>query len=256
MSGWGCPHEVDGKCQKINNLPCDIGMKGCVLSGRFRFADPSKNRPKKTSHTSKNSLVIYCDEALLVVNKPGGLLSVPGRGKDKQDCLSARLQQEFPDALVVHRLDMATSGLMVFARGTEMQRRLSQMFQEREVKKRYMAVVAGNLELEEGEVELAIAADWPNRPLRKVDAELGKPSLTRYRVLERNADSTRVELEPVTGRTHQLRVHMAAIGHPILGDSLYGDATSAPRLMLHACSLRFLHPLSNEPLNFIVPSPY
>lgn len=266
MSGWGCPHEVDGKCQKINNLPCDIGMKGCVLFGRFRFADPSKNRPKKTrtansdplpfGNDDKNSLLIYCDDSLLIANKPAGLLAVPGRGADKQDCLSARLQQELPDALVVHRLDMATSGLMVFARGIEMQSRLSQMFQEREVEKRYVAVVAGNLELEEGEVNLPIAADWPNRPLRKVDAELGKPSLTRYRVLERNADFTRVELEPVTGRTHQLRVHMAAIGHPILGDALYGDEASAPRLLLHACSLRFLHPLSNEPLNFFVPSPY
>lgn len=207
--------------------------------------------------SSSNTLdLIYHDDSLLVVNKPAGLLAVPGRGADKQDCLSARLQQEFPDALVVHRLDMATSGLMVFARGIEIQRRLSQMFRDHEVEKRYVAVVAGSLELEEGEVELAIAADWPNRPLRKVDAELGKPSLTRYRVLERNADSTRVELKPVTGRTHQLRVHMAAIGHPILGDALYGDKASAPRLLLHACSLRFLHPLSNEPLNFIVPSPY
>lgn len=267
MSGWGCPHEVDGKCQKINNLPCDIGMKGCVLFGRFRFADPSKNRPKKIPHAAnpeplpsgdndKNSLVIYCDESLLIANKPAGLLAVPGRGADKQDCLSARLQQEFHDILIVHRLDMATSGLMVFARGIEMQRRLSQMFREREVEKRYVAVVAGNLELEDGEVNLPIAADWPNRPLRKVDAELGKPSLTRYRVLEFNTDTTRVELEPVTGRTHQLRVHMAAIGHPILGDALYGDETSAPRLLLHAFSLRFLHPLSNEPLNFIVPSPH
>lgn len=266
MSGWGCPHEVDGKCQKINNLPCDIGMKGCVLFGRFRFADPSKNRPKKThaansdplpsGNDDKNNLLIFCDESLLIVNKPAGLLAVPGRGADKQDCLSTRLQREFPDALVVHRLDMATSGLMVFARGIEMQRHLSQMFREREVEKRYVAVVSGNLEIKEGEVELAIAADWPNRPLRKVDAVLGKPSLTSYRVLERNADSTRVELEPVTGRTHQLRVHMAAIGHPILGDALYGDEASAPRLMLHACSLRFLHPLSNEPLNFFVPSPY
>lgn len=200
--------------------------------------------------------LIYHDDSLLVVNKPAGLLAVPGRGADKQDCLFARLQPQFPDILIVHRLDMATSGLMVFARGIEMQRRLSQMFREREVKKRYVAVVAGSLELEEGEVELAIAADWPNRPLRKVDAELGKPSLTCYRVLEFNTNTTRVELEPVTGRTHQLRVHMAAIGHPILGDALYGDEANAPRLLLHACSLRFLHPLSNETLNFVVPSPY
>jgi tRNA pseudouridine32 synthase/23S rRNA pseudouridine746 synthase len=226
--------------------------------------------------------LIYCDDSLLVVNKPAGLLAVPGRGEDKQDCLSARLQLEFPDALVVHRLDMSTSGLIVFARGAEMQRRLSQMFREREVEKRYVAVVAGKLEPETGEVDLPIVADWPNRPLRKIDAETGKPSLTRYRLLryenavlaERVEDLsssgcppfdrlrangpefTRVELEPVTGRTHQLRVHMSAIGHPILGDALYGVASSAPRLLLHACSLSFAHPLSGNPLNFASAAPF
>ena len=202
------------------------------------------------------------------MNKPAGLLAVPGRGADKQDCLSSRLQQEFPDALVVHRLDMSTSGLMVFARGAGMQRRLSLMFQEREVEKRYVAVVAGRLEPETGEVNLPIAADWPNRPLRKIDAELGKPSLTRYRVVHARAcgnsehspfdglrangfvETTRVELEPVTGRTHQLRVHMAAIGHPILGDALYGDAASAPRLLLHATMLDLLHPVYRLALAF------
>lgn len=199
--------------------------------------------------------IIYADESLLVVNKPAGLLAVPGRGADKQDCLCTRLQQKFPDALVVHRLDMATSGLMLFARGVEMQRRLSQMFREREVEKRYVAVVAGKLGPEIGEVNLPIVADWLNRPLRKIDMESGKPSLTRYAPLAYDAatDSSRVELEPVTGRTHQLRLHMAAIGHPILGDALYGSAYNAPRLMLHANSLRFLHPLIGSPLNFVNP---
>jgi tRNA pseudouridine32 synthase/23S rRNA pseudouridine746 synthase len=200
--------------------------------------------------------LVHCDEALLVVNKPAGLLSVPGRSEDKQDCLSARLKQEFADALVVHRLDMSTSGLMVFARGIDMQRGLSQMFREREVEKRYVAVVAGKLEPDSGEVDLPIVADWPNRPLRKIDMEQGKPSLTRFRVLSFGADSTRVELEPVTGRTHQLRVHMAALGHPILGDALYGDTASAPRLLLHACSLSFAHPFSGAPLNFGSLPPY
>lgn len=230
-----------------------------------------------------NLELIYADESLLVVNKPAGLLSVPGRGEDKQDCLSTRLQQQFPDALVVHRLDMATSGLMVFARGEAMQRRLSQMFREREVDKRYVAVVAGKLDPAKiqnlpilalpqkewgrslfpppgegwdegwGEVNLPIAADWLNRPLHKIDMETGKPSLTRYRLLAFDAASntSRLELEPVTGRTHQLRVHMAASGHPILGDALYGDAASAPRLLLHACSLRFAHPLTGALLNFV-----
>lgn len=199
--------------------------------------------------------IIYADESLLVVSKPAGLLAVPGRGPDKQDCLGVRLQQKFPDALVVHRLDMATSGLMLFARGVEMQRRLSQMFREREVEKRYTAVVAGKLGPEIGEVNLPIVADWLNRPLRKIDMESGKPSLTRYTPLAYDAatDSSRVELEPVTGRTHQLRLHMAAIGHPILGDALYGNAYNAPRLMLHASSLHFLHPLTGSPLNFVNP---
>jgi tRNA pseudouridine32 synthase/23S rRNA pseudouridine746 synthase len=168
--------------------------------------------------TPANSLpgLIYCDEYLLIINKPAGLLAVPGRGEDKQDCLSKRVQQHYPDALIVHRLDMATSGLIVFARGIDMQRCLSKMFSERIVTKRYVAVVAGSIFQESGEVNLSIGADWPNRPRQKVDMTEGKSSLTRYRVLSRDADSTRLELEPVTGRTHQLRVHMNAIGHPIV----------------------------------------
>ncbi len=199
--------------------------------------------------------LIYTDDSLLVVNKPAGLLAVPGRGADKQDCLSARLQQKFPDAMVVHRLDMATSGLMVFARGADMQRRLSQMFRERVVEKRYVAVVTGKMESGTGEVDLPISADWTKRPLRMIDMALGKPSLTRYVLLSHDAvtDSSRVELEPVSGRTHQLRLHMAAIGHPIFGDALYGNAYNAPRLMLHASSLCFSHPGNGAPLNFVSP---
>lgn len=198
---------------------------------------------------------LFVDEALLVVDKPAGLLAVPGRGEDKQDCLSARVQRVYPDALVVHRLDMATSGLMVFARGAEMQRILSRMFRDREVTKRYVAIVAGELASPTGEVNLPIAADWPNRPLHKIDHESGKPSLTRYTLLSFDAatHTSRLDLKPVTGRTHQLRVHMAAIGHPILGDVLYGEPASAPRLMLHACSLRFAHPITGEELNFAYP---
>jgi tRNA pseudouridine32 synthase/23S rRNA pseudouridine746 synthase len=199
---------------------------------------------------------VYQDESLLVVNKPAGLLAVPGRGANKQDCLSSRVQLEFPDALVVHRLDMATSGLMLFARGVEIQRIFSQMFRERKVEKRYVAVVAGHIEPAFGEVDLPIVADWPNRPLRKIDVEHGKPSLTRYLVLNSFGNSSRVELEPVSGRTHQLRVHMMSIGHPILGDALYGDASTASRLLLHACSLSFIHPLTGELLNFLSESPF
>ena len=199
--------------------------------------------------------LIYCDEYLLLVNKPAGLLAVPGRGEDKQDCLSKRIQQHYPDALIVHRLDMATSGLIVFARGIAMQRRISQMFSERIVTKRYAAVVAGRLEPDTGEVNLPIGADWPNRPRQKVDMAAGKPSLTHYRVLSHQADSTRVELEPVTGRTHQLRVHMNAISHPIMGDNLY-DGPAAGRLMLHACSLTLPHPHHNTPLVFDCPAAF
>jgi tRNA pseudouridine32 synthase/23S rRNA pseudouridine746 synthase len=207
--------------------------------------------------TSNNSFdLIYQDDALLIVNKPAGLLAVPGRGADKQDCLSARLLADFPDSLVVHRLDMATSGLMVFARGMAMQRRLSQMFREREVSKRYIAVVSGKLELEADEIALPLICDWPNRPKQMVDHTQGKPSLTRYRLLGQEGGNSRVELEPVTGRTHQLRLHMAAIGHPILGDALYGDVSNAPRLLLHANSLSFKHPVSGEPLSFSSSSPF
>ena len=200
----------------------------------------------------QNLELIYRDASLLVVNKPAGLLAVPGRGADKQDCLSTRIQNEFTDALIVHRLDMATSGLIVFARGTEMQSRLSQMFREREVEKRYVAVVTGKVEPPTGEVNLPIIADWPNRPVRKIDFEQGKPSLTHYRMLayDTDADTSRVELEPFTGRTHQLRIHMAAIGYPILGDTLYGGRV-AERLLLHARMLSFAHPLSGKILSLL-----
>lgn len=192
--------------------------------------------------------IVHCDDALLVANKPAGLLSVPGRGADKQDCLSARIQQEFPDALIVHRLDMATSGLLVFARGTAMQRKLSRLFHDRKVEKRYVAVVAGWLDAS-GEIELPLGADWPNRPRQKVDHATGKHSLTRYRLLayDAAADTSRVELEPVTGRTHQLRVHLATSGHPIIGDALYGGR-AAERLLLHAGTLDFIHPSNGERL--------
>lgn len=202
--------------------------------------------------------LIYQDDALIVANKPAGLLAVPGRGADKQDCLASRVQAEFPDALIVHRLDMATSGLLLFARGAEMQRRLSHLFREREVQKRYVAVVSGRLELLAGEIDLPLIRDWLNRPRQKVDHESGKPSFTRYRVLAHDEGTTRVELEPVTGRTHQLRVHMAAIGHPIMGDALYGGEAEgrAERLLLHASALSFAHPLNAELLSLASEPPF
>lgn len=202
---------------------------------------------------------VYRDECLVAVIKPAGLLAVPGRGADKQDSLASRVQAEFLDALVVHRLDMATSGLMLFARGAEMQRRLSRLFSERAIQKRYVAVVAGRVAPPEGEVDLPLASDWPNRPKQKIDHSTGKHSLTRYRLLEHDAETntSRLELTPVTGRTHQLRVHMAAIGHPILGDMLYGKEVSrAGRLLLHASALNFPHPFSAEPLALVCEPPF
>jgi len=204
--------------------------------------------------------LVYHDDSIIVVNKPAGLLSVPGRGTDKQDCMSARIQEEFPDALIVHRLDMATSGLMVFAHGAEIQRHLSMMFQERKVKKRYVAVVAGKPETDAGEVNLPIITDWPNRPKQKIDTANGKHSLTRYTFLTNdvNMNTSRMELEPITGRTHQLRIHMAVIGHPILGDNLYGGAVSesADRLLLHAHSINFMHPLSKTAMSCVCETPF
>lgn len=204
--------------------------------------------------------IIYVDDDLLVVDKPAGLLSVPGRGEGKEDCLASRVQVVFSDALTVHRLDMATSGLLIMARGEEMHRRLSRMFMERQVTKRYSAVLDGLLAQETGEVDLPLICDWPNRPRQKVDFEVGKHSLTRFRRLDfstRN-QTTRVELEPITGRSHQLRVHMAALGHPILGDDLYGGPAEAKahRLLLHATDLCFTHPASMQPLNFHSPAPF
>lgn len=200
--------------------------------------------------------LVYQDDALLVANKPAGLLAVPGRGPDKQDCLSARIQAEYPDALIVHRLDMATSGLIVFARGAEMQRKLSRLFHDREVHKRYVALAAGRLE-ESGEIDLPLIADWPNRPKQKVDHEIGKRSLTRYRLLQYDAttDTSRVALEPVTGRSHQLRVHLAETGHPIIGDVFYGGREAA-RLMLHAAELGFAHPVTGKPLELASTPPF
>jgi tRNA pseudouridine32 synthase/23S rRNA pseudouridine746 synthase len=197
--------------------------------------------------------ILHLDDSLIAVDKPSGLLSVPGRGEDKQDCMASRVQAVFPEALVVHRLDMGTSGIMLFARGKPMERALSILFQSRAVHKRYVAVVAGEMQSTSGEINLPLIADWPNRPRQIVSFEVGKPSCTRYRVMEYDAvtDTSRVDLEPVTGRSHQLRVHLQALGHPILGDELYASAAicaQAGRLLLHATSICLPHPQTGESL--------
>ncbi len=197
--------------------------------------------------------VIYLDDSLLVVDKPAGLPSVPGRAVGLQDCMASRVLSLAADALVVHRLDMATSGLLLFARGKAMQRQLSHAFAQREVGKRYVAVVAGSVAADAGQIDLPLVTDWPNRPLQKVDFDIGKPSSTRYRVLERLGTQTRVALEPLTGRSHQLRVHMLSLGHPIVGDGLYAPGPvreQAQRLLLHACWLSLVHPVSGETVCF------
>jgi tRNA pseudouridine32 synthase/23S rRNA pseudouridine746 synthase len=193
--------------------------------------------------------MLFQDQHLLVINKPAGLLAVPGRGEDKQDCLSTRIQAEFPDALIVHRLDMATSGLLIFARGMAMQRSLSGLFERREIEKQYLAIVAGKLTEMTGEIDLPLGADWEHRPRQRVDFERGKPAQTHFQVLsyDERHDTSRVALMPITGRTHQLRVHLLAIGHPILGDSLYGGR-EAQRLHLHAAALCFNHPQTGDVL--------
>ena len=203
---------------------------------------------------------VYADSFLLVLNKPSGILSVPGRGPDKQDCLSQRAQQQFSDALIVHRLDMATSGLMLMARGIDMQRALSRLFERREIYKRYLAVIEGQPEQSPGLddwslIDLPIGVDWPRRPLRIIDLAHGKASQTRWRsvLFDECMNSTRVELEPLTGRSHQLRVHLQALGYPILGDALYAPEAvqaKAKRLLLHAIVLRFQHPQTGEAMCF------
>jgi tRNA pseudouridine32 synthase/23S rRNA pseudouridine746 synthase len=203
--------------------------------------------------------LVYVDDAIIVLNKPSGLLSVPGRGVDKQDCLSTRVQAVYGDALVVHRLDMATSGLIVMARTASVQRQLNEAFATRQIVKQYEALVHGRLPIGEGtwrEIELPIGVDWPNRPRRVIDWEHGKASTTRVCGLTFDAQlhATHVKLEPLTGRTHQLRIHLQAIGHPILGDQLYAPphvAAMTPRLMLNASALSFRHPASGNPIGFM-----
>jgi tRNA pseudouridine32 synthase/23S rRNA pseudouridine746 synthase len=198
--------------------------------------------------------LIYQDADLLVLDKPAGVLSVPGRGPDKQDCMSARVQARWPGALTVHRLDMATSGLLLMARNPHCQRQLSRAFEARQIHKHYVAIVHGQLQADatgQGLIDLPLAVDWPRRPLQKVDPQLGKPSQTRWQILQRADHTTRLLLQPLSGRTHQLRVHLQAIGHPIVGDALYGNdaGPQAPRLLLHASALMLTHPISGRSLH-------
>lgn len=200
--------------------------------------------------------IIHSDGSFLAVNKPTGLLSVPGRGADKQDCLFRRVLAEFPDALMVHRLDMDTSGLVLFARTPEAQRNFGLQFERREVAKTYIAVVEGIVEVDCGMVDFPLRKDMEQRlpPRHLVDCVRGKKAITEWKVLERGEGTTRLALFPKTGRSHQLRVHMLGIGFPIVGDPIYG--TPAERLMLHAQSLDLLHPENGEPIALECPAPF
>jgi tRNA pseudouridine32 synthase/23S rRNA pseudouridine746 synthase len=203
-------------------------------------------------------VILHMDDRIIVVDKPSGLLSVPGKLEGREDCLVSRLQAIHPDALLVHRLDCDTSGVIIFGRDKAAQGFLGQEFEKRRARKSYIARVHGVMEQDRGRVDLPLCADWPNRPRQMVDHERGRPAQTDWQVIARGADETRVRLFPLTGRSHQLRVHMLELGHPILGDPIYatGPARDFPRLMLHAETLDLHHPGTKAWINFSAPCPF
>lgn len=203
--------------------------------------------------------VIHLDADLLVLDKPSGLLSVPGKPEGHRDCLQSRAKIAYPHSLLVHRLDLDTSGVIVFAMNPQSQRHLGLQFERRQTHKTYIARVWGQVSGNHGTIDLPIDIDWPNRPLHHVNHETGRPAQTDWKVVGRDAASTRMELAPKTGRSHQLRVHMQALGHPILADRLYATAealAAAPRLQLHATSLEFFHPSGGVRVKFESPAPF
>jgi tRNA pseudouridine32 synthase/23S rRNA pseudouridine746 synthase len=203
--------------------------------------------------------ILYIDEDVLVVNKPSGLLSVPGKELKHRDSLEVRVKEQYANSLLVHRLDMDTSGAIIFALNKSSQRSLNLQFEQRAVKKIYEARVFGNINKNNGSIDLPLMVDWPNRPLQKVDIKEGKDAITHWHVLKRERNATRVRLMPETGRTHQLRVHMMSIGHAILGDRFYGNAIEinlAKELQLHAKQLVFNHPKSGKSLALISKVPF
>lgn len=203
--------------------------------------------------------LLHADQDMLIVDKPANLLSVPGRGPDKQDCLWKRVQQQFPTARIVHRLDYATSGVMVLALHAAAHRALSIQFQERQTAKRYQAIVAGQPESRQGEIDLPLRCDWERRPRQMVDPVQGKAALTRWELIGPTPLGSRLALHPVTGRSHQLRVHLMAIGHPIIGDHFYAPPplqALSDRLLLHAEYLGLYQPTDGQWCEFSSPSPF
>lgn len=222
---------------------------------------PTKPKPFSYAPPKEPLKIVHEDADILVISKPSGLLSVPGRAKYHQDCLQSRAETLYPEALLIHRLDLETSGLFIMARSKEVQANLGKQFERRKVEKTYIARVWGQLEGEEGEIDLPLRCDWDNRPMQMVCYEHGRPSQTKWEVIGRDEISTRVKLTPYTGRSHQLRVHMLELGqgHPILGDEFYAHDTAleaAPRLQLHAESLTIHHPDGGDRITFIDPCPF
>lgn len=203
--------------------------------------------------------ILFQDEHILVLCKPSGLLSVPGKALEHRDCLQTRAQRVYPTATIVHRLDMATSGILLMAMNKTAHRHISRQFELRQTTKSYAARVFGNVQQDTGTVDLPLICDWPNRPKQMVDHQRGKAAQTHWRVLQRNEQDTYLELRPITGRSHQLRVHMLSLGHPILGDRLYAHdhaLAMATRLQLHAQGLGFCHPHSEQWLEFYSSPPF
>lgn len=205
--------------------------------------------------------ILYQDDDVLIVDKPAELLTVPGRGADKQDCLINRIKVNEPNARIVHRLDMSTSGIVIIAKHYEAQVAMGRLFEQRNIQKKYTAIVAGKLKETQGRVDLPLICDWPNRPKQKVDHSEGKASQTDFEVIEYDDanNHSRITLKPITGRSHQLRVHMLAIGHPIVGDNLYAPETiraQSPRLLLHASEIEFIHPLTQAVIKVLSASAF
>ena len=220
---------------------------------------PLEAPPYLVPHSSESIRIHYADQSLLIVDKPHLLLSVPGRHPLNRDSLISRLQRQFPGVTAAHRLDLDTSGLLVVPRNKTALAHLNRQFQGRNIQKTYQALVHGAVAEEEGEISLPLSADWENRPKQKICERSGKPSQTKFKVLGRDCDRTLVELRPITGRSHQLRVHMMALGHPILGCDMYAHPealAAAPRLLLHARDLSFQHPNTGDWLRAHSPAPF
>ena len=220
---------------------------------------PSSSANLDLGQSQPSIRLLHSDGQVLILDKPSGLLSVPAKPPGPADCLEARVRSAYPEALLVHRLDRDTSGVMVFARTRLAQRHLNWQFERRQMAKTYVARVWGDVDGDAGRIDLPLICDWPNRPKQMVCHERGKPSVTDWRVLEREGRATRLELTPLTGRSHQLRVHLLAIGHPILGDGFYAEGealTGAERLQLHASELGFRHPDGGEHVAFNSPVPF